>query len=401
MVRIAAAIAGFSIPLSGGIVAALALGCAARKDRRFWVRTPLDIPLAALVLWSLLASVFAGSPLTALSAVAGLAFATYLAYQVPYRLLQQDPGMMDVLYRWACAALPIAAALGMASYLWIPQPELGAFRRFSLGQSPIGAYAYGLEIGMLLALGAVARFRWVAALAIGTGVFALICTLSRWALLGFGAGLTVWSLLTARHRPGAVACALAATVLAAAVTFSLPMTKSMVRQYLPEQSGGALWIRAVTVGLTPRTGFPERLVIWETTLRVIRDHACFGVGSPAFPATYQEYLKPSDRLIRVLEIPAHLRAAHAHNEVLSVAAGAGLPAAVAYVSLLAASLMTAFRNVSLRTAPALAALVAAIIHGLFDAISTVNLGSLVVFFVVLAVAVQPPCRRSMCVGSDP
>ncbi len=387
--RAAAAIAGLSIPLDAGIVAALALSYAARRDRRLWVRTPLDAPLAALVLLSLVASPFARSPLASLAAAAGLAVAAYFAYQVPYRLLNQDPEMTGVLYRWACAALPLAAALGLASYLWVSHPELGEFRRFSMGQAPVGIYAYGLEIGLLLALGAVERLRWVAAIAIGAGVFGLICTLSRWAILGVAAGLVTWSLLTARHRPRAVACALTTVVLAAVVTLSLPLTRSIVRQYLPEHSGRGLWAQAIVTGLTPGTGFPERLVVWKNTLRVIRDHAYVGVGLSAFPATYREYLEPSDRSVEVPEIPVHLSPAHAHNEVLSVAAGAGLPAAVAYVSLLAASLMTAFRNVSPRTAPALAALVAAVAHGLFDAISTVSIGPLAVFFVVLAAAVQP------------
>lgn len=372
-------------------MAALVLGYVALRERRPWVRTPLDVPLAALVLWSLLASAFARHPLISLLAVAGGGCVAYLAYQVPYRWFRQDPELMDVVYRWACAALPVATAIGLASYLWVPHPELGYFRRFSLGQAPVGVYAYGLEISLLLALGAVARFPWAVGLALGVGTFALICTMSRWALLGLAAGLAIWSLTMFRRHPRAVACAFCSVAIAAVVTTSLPLTREIVQQYVPP--GEALWTRAAVVGFTPQTGFPGLLAIWEATLRLIREHAWFGTGYGAFPMVYREYLAPSAYSMKVPEIPAHLFAAHPHNDVLSVAASSGLPAAGAYVVLLLVALGTALRHRNQRAAPAVAALVAVLIHGLFDAISTVSIGPLVVFFVILAAAVQPASHR--------
>ena len=99
--------------------------------------------------------------------------------------------------------------------------------------------------------------------------------------------------------------------------------------------------------------------------------------------------------IEVPEIPAHLFAAHPHNDVLSVAAASGLPAAGAYVALLLVVLGTALRHRNQRAVPAVAALVAVMIHGIFDAVLTVSVGPLVVFFVVLAAAVQPSGTSSV------
>jgi hypothetical protein len=53
----------------------------------------------------------------ALLAVLGGALAIYLAYQIPYRWFRSQPDLMDVMYRWSAAALPVAAAIGLASYL--------------------------------------------------------------------------------------------------------------------------------------------------------------------------------------------------------------------------------------------------------------------------------------------
>lgn len=297
--------------------------------------------------------------------VLGFACAIYLAYQLPYRWFQARPDLIGVLYRWACVGLPIAAAVGLLSYLYLYNPHLGPFRRFSLGPQPPGVSAYVLDAAMLLSLGAFPRRRWIAHACLAAGVFALIGTLSRWALLGFCLGLTVWSARTIREQPRTVVAVLATVGISAAITLSLPLSRTMVGRYLHGDQSSNPWHRALVVGFTPSVGFPERLAIWRTTRRIIESHPWFGIGTG-------------------------LGAAHAHNDVLAVAAAEGIPAAIAFVLLLLMALVRAFSQTSLASAPAVAALVAVLVHGIFDAVSQAFAGPLLMFWIVLAASMAGP-----------
>lgn len=387
--RYAIAIAGLGVSLNGGVVGALALACAVLREPLGWMRTPLDLPLAAWLGWLAVSAITSDPRRQAIMVVLGAALVVYLAYQVPYRWFRSQPHLIDILSTWAVAAVPMAAALGLASYLLIPNPSLGLFRRFSLGQAPPGIYAFGLHTAALLGLGVMARRPWLALVSLAAGVFGLIGSLSRWGLLGLAAGMSAWALMESRQCRRAVAAALATAVLAAALTISLPMMQNIVRQYVPGAPDRGLWTRAVVVGLTPRTGFPERLAIWEAALRMIGDHPWLGVGPASFPDAYRRYMDPAAGVIKVPETPAHLYPSHAHNDVLAVAVSAGIPGAAAYVVMMILALVTALRRASPRTSPAAAALVAIVVHGAFDAITVTFAGPMAVFWLVLAAAVHP------------
>jgi|GEM_PF-2651281 len=384
----ALAIAGVAIPLNGGLVAVLPLAYAALRDRLAWARTPVDFPLAAFMLWFILAAAISEARQAALISVTSAVFGVYCAFQLPHRWMRSRSDLMGVLYRWACVSLPVAAALGLYSYLFIPNVHLESFRRFTLGGELPGLYAFGLEVALLLALGAPLRRRWLV-LSVAAGTFALIETFSRWALLGFGTGMLVWSILMLRRSPRAVAVALATVALALAITISLPMTRAILVQYLRGPGGGTRWVQALVTGFTPRTGFPERLFIWRSTLGVIRDHAWVGVGRSGFYEAYHKHLDPGARTVMVLETPVVLGGVyHAHNDILTVAADSGIPAAVAYVALVLVALIRIFSRLDPRAAPAAAAFVAILVHGLFDAIPTSFAGPSIVFWLVLAAALQ-------------
>jgi len=372
------------------VVAAAAIAWAALGERRLWTRTPLDLPLAAFLAWSILAAAVSEFRSQAFLEVLGLACVIYLAYQLPFRWFQARPDLIGVLYRWACVGLPIAAAVGLLSYLYLHNPHFGPFRRFSLGPQPPGVSAYALVAAMLLSLGAFPRRRWVVHACLAAGVFALIGTLSRWALLGFCIGLTFWSTRVVREQPRAVVSVLATVVISAAITLSLPLSRTMVGQYLHGDKSRNPWPRALVVGFTPSVGFPERLAIWRTTKRIIESHPWFGVGHGAFGTVYARYKDPADRTIAVMELPAHLGAAHAHNDVLAVAAAAGIPAAIAFVLLLVLALVRAFSRGIPASTPAVAALVAMLVHGNFDAVSHAFAGPLLVFWIVLAASMAGP-----------
>ncbi len=390
--RVTIAIIGLCVPFNGELLAALPLIFAALREWLGWIRTPLDVPLAAFAIWSLIATLVAHPPaLPGFLAAAGL---IYLVYQLPYRWFKADPGLIGVLGQWTCTALPVAVALGVLSYLYVPNPNLGSFRRFTLGQTLPGVFAYALEVAVLLSLAALSRFRRFTYLSVAVGIFGLIGTLSRWALLGLGSGLLVWAGGLVRQSPRTVAAVLATVALAGAITLSLPLTQAIIGQYVPEGATGNRWIDALKVGFGLQTGLPEHFSIWRGTMRMINDHRWFGVGYGTFAAIYPRYFDPADARITALEAPVYLAPTHAHNDILVIAAAAGFPAALAYGAFLLTALARSLIRLSPTTAPAAAVLVASVVHGLFDGITTTFVGPLVVFWVAVAAAIQVQQSRS-------
>ncbi len=67
----------------------------------------------------------------------------------------------------------------------------------------------------------------------------------------------------------------------------------------------------------------SRLFIWSNSLKVIRDHPAVGVGISNFRQEYTKHLRP--------DIGNERKHAHAHNDVLSIAANNGIPGAVLYI----------------------------------------------------------------------
>jgi O-antigen ligase len=65
---------------------------------------------------------------------------------------------------------------------------------------------------------------------------------------------------------------------------------------------------------------PVRLNIWEDTWRLIQDHPLTGIGAGGYATVFRVYQS---------HLPENLRADHAHNDYLQIAAELGLPAAIA------------------------------------------------------------------------
>ena len=63
-----------------------------------------------------------------------------------------------------------------------------------------------------------------------------------------------------------------------------------------------------------------RVFIWKNSLRVIQENPVFGVGQGNFKAAYSSHLRA--------DIPEKRKHAHAHNDLLNVAAISGVPGAV-------------------------------------------------------------------------
>jgi O-antigen ligase len=93
----------------------------------------------------------------------------------------------------------------------------------------------------------------------------------------------------------------------------------------------------------------DRIAMTRSGLHMIRDHPLFGVGPDMVKRVYPFYRDAS--AVRAL-VP------HLHNNTLQLAAQSGLPAAAAYVALVAVVLAAAIRKLRRETRPERAALLA-------------------------------------------
>jgi O-antigen ligase len=381
---------GLALPLNRIIWSLGPFVALAVAERKLWVRTPLDVPVALFLSWMVLAGALSRYQPEALVAALLIALAVYLYFQIPYRWLCARFDATRGVAVWVWPGVAIATTAALLAYLRAPDLGLGSFRRLTLLPDLPAHLGWSLEVGMLLGLGAPQRHRWLVLGGLVVGTFGLIGTVSRWAIVGFCAGLGTWAILMRRERRWIVGV-FATVAVAAAGTFALPITRAIIGQYVaPSTAPGPSWQRAMATGFSLRPGLADRLVIWGTTLRMIRDHLWVGVGPGAFMRVYLHYVPAWAEQVQVLELPVQRRAHHAHNEVLTIAAVGGVPAAAAYAAVLFTALLRAVRSAGAMpaAAPFAAALVAIIVHGMFDAVSTTYAGPLIASWIVVAGAVS-------------
>lgn len=235
-----------------------------------------------------------------------------------------------------------------------------------------------------VALGARSRLeRYLAsAAALLVGV-AMLLALSRGAWVGFGlAGILLLVLVPKARRALGVGLLVAMLVVPLADTFTPdnPQVK-VVRQ------------RVSTLRLPTNTVYDSRPAIWREALREIADQPIIGQGPGQFPVVSAQ--PASDA--------ATVYADHAHNVLLTVAAEAGIPAALLLVGFTLSMLGLLVRTVrSLRGSPD-----AALIAGLGSALVVVIGQGLVDFtlrnadiFALLAVMVGLLLAAARAVHAD-
>ncbi len=262
----------------------------------------------------------------------------------------------------ACAVYAGTAALS-ASAGWKTPFDSGA----DFGFFPNRNHAATLLItGCLSALGVVtAGFRnrlfvtaWLAGVAVGVCAWALImASPSRAGILVLAPGLLVWVLGLGRSgRSWPVVVSFAALCAAAAIF--LIGSESLVKKRL-----GALAAvpQAVVSSTGNSTTVDPRVMIFQDTLHIIRDHPWTGTGLGSFRYVYPHYARASLR---------DAGAIHPESDWLMLAAEAG-PAAVVLLLAIAAVLLAGLRTMvthpfwPLRWGLVCAAL-AALFHGLVD-----------------------------------
>lgn len=156
--------------------------------------------------------------------------------------------------------------------------------------------------------------RWTVAFAI-TGALACGASLfsySRGAMLGMVVGALV-ALFFLYRQSKRLALAFGVVGMTLLVLFN-PGVIERFKERLPMELGQYA---------TERERAGSRMMIWRTSLDVIIENPVFGVGPGNFADAYAEAADPS--LVRVFT--------HAHNDVLNVAAYAGIPTALVFLAL--------------------------------------------------------------------
>jgi O-antigen ligase len=172
----------------------------------------------------------------------------------------------------------------------------------------------------------------------------------RWRLVGFGAVLPLGVLLLTYTRSVWVGT-LAAVILYLCLRkpkglFVLAPAVVVVFLVLPRE----IRHRVTSIGDLSDPTTRDRIAMTKSGLRMVRDHPLLGVGPDMVKRLYPRYRDPE--AVRAL-VP------HLHNNVLQLAAQSGLPAAAAYVALVAVVLSAAIRKLRRETRPDRAALLAA------------------------------------------
>jgi O-antigen ligase len=251
-------------------------------------------------------------------------------------------GRRDLRFALAILLLALAAASGAG----LLEQARGGGNHPARLDGPIGFYMTTAGVFLLLSLVALAavveRGSPFAIPAFLAGAVALAFTYTRGAWIGFGAGLAV---LLLRRRPRLL---LPAIVLLAAFLLSVPSFRERISE---------TW----EAGFAPDR---ERAYVWEAGRRAFLEHPWRGAGL--------QDLAPIVRAYRSPEASAPLT--HFHSLYLQTAVAMGVPGLVA-LSLLLGGLVLAALSSARRAAPgppralaegALAALVAFLVHGVFE-----------------------------------
>ena len=145
--------------------------------------------------------------------------------------------------------------------------------------------------------------------------------------LAFVTGLVLLALFFSQSRGGIIGALVALTVF---VAFKLTRRGWMLRfvagcWLVMSVYGAIIGFEAILARFDHLAeGDPSRFLIWKDTWRLITDHPWTGVGLGDYGSVFRIYQS---------HLPDTLRASHAHNDYLQLAAELGLPMAIGLVVL--------------------------------------------------------------------
>lgn len=397
------------------VVLSLATGGSGGRRRLRVVWNPVvDVPLLAFVGWNLVALAFSSDPHQSIFGVTlqhqgVLTLLLYVGYFYAARMVITDTGRLVVLFGAVTVGASAVSLYGIVQALHLDpiwKGYLPSGRVFStIGQpDALGAYlVVTIALAAALVLGA-ARSRGrrrMAGLAMAAMVIVLVLSYSRGGYLGVGVVAVVFLAWWAhthglRLRPRLVH--LAAAVGLVAVVVAVPGTRATAER---------AWDRALSVSqVNGDKSINNHLDQWKVAVKIVETHPLVGTGPETFPQQFPSYSRlvlppPAVRYFDQFSVESP------HDEVLAIAAGSGIPAAVAYLAFLAGVLYAMGRALA-RRRPATTRLVAmaliAVVAGHFvtDSFMTAEITGSWLFWLLMgagvAVALSLPAAADDSAG---
>jgi putative inorganic carbon (HCO3(-)) transporter len=297
----------------------------------------VDVPVLAFVLLNLVALLFSTDRHQSLFGErlqhqGVLTMLLYVAFFYLARVLISDRQQMFRLF----AAVAIGAS-AVSSYAIIQKlgldpiwkgylPSGRVFSTIGQPNALAGYLVLAIPITAVLALEQKRSLRVAALAGLALMIGALLLTYSRGAYLGLALAVAVL-IFGLRDRITMNRATLGAYVGAALVVLVL-----IVTMIAPVRSAFTrAWHRSESV--SSDNSISARIDLWKVALRMIGDHPLVGIGPEMFPEEFPGY----SRTVLPAAAVRHFekfRVESPHNEVLAVASGAGIPAAIAYLSIL-------------------------------------------------------------------
>jgi O-antigen ligase len=389
-------------------------------------RTPLDGPLLALVVWTLLAASFAAEPavaheeskklllfalfylavegmapaedrerVLAAALLGGLALAAFMVlqrYTLGYDgLMRRPPGFLGH-YMSASGATLAILLLAVARLASGPRARPRPTDFWLAGAVLVGVSAVALATAH--GHGVLATRLFVAALAVATAKLALSraarARAAEAALPFVVVPVAAWALVVSQTRSAWIGVAAGLTALAALALLRAPRllwAVVAVGGALLLVSPGGIRSRLTVLDESSR----DRYYMWQAGLDMVLERPVFGQGPGMVEVVYPRFRWP--------EAP-NPRQPHLHNNIMQVAAERGLPGLVFFLWWVGVAFLGALRDAQ-RTAAsgrgpgwaaagALAALSAVFVAGLFE----YNLGDSEVLMLVLLLTAVPFAKTS-------
>jgi len=295
------------------LVALMAIWCGVNR-RHFFCRTPVDLPLAAFVLWVGISVSFSASPAYSFGEFAKLLQQSVVFYWVVF-FFQASRHTFRILVMFL-VVLIVSALYG----IW--QFEISAIRKYYLIESFMGSEValttfIVMTVPLAAAVAVYAREPWLRRLGASTVSVAVVCqllTFSRAGLLAlFVEAIAIVALVRAR-----LVAALAVGV------FAIILLSVGALLYVGDQS--QLPFIPVKSKLTTYN-LVSRFKAWEFGIQKVREFPLFGMGYGK--NMFQQVAQANIR--NDIEIPM---AGGTHNSLLDITVGAGVPAGLAYLWLM-------------------------------------------------------------------
>jgi putative inorganic carbon (HCO3(-)) transporter len=317
----------------------------------------------------------------------------YVAFFYLARVLISDRQQMLRLFvavaigATAVASYAIIQKLGLDP-IWKGHPRSGrVFSTIGQPNALAGYLVLAIPITAVLAIGQKGLLRGAMLAGLALMVGALLLTYSRGGYLGLALAVTVF-IVGLREKIKVSRATLGAYVGAAFVVVVL-----IVSMIAPARSAVTrAWHRSESVSAVSRDeSISSRFDLWRVAFRMIEDHPLVGTGPETFPEEFPAF----SRTVLPAAVVRHyeqFRVESPHNEVLAVASGAGIPAAVAYLSILVGIIYVLWHATRRRSDAAvrlalLAVMAAVLGHVVTDAFMTSEITGSWLFWILVGAGV--------------